>query len=200
MSLELLNVLATMLTTVIIGATAIAAIVQLRHLRAGNQITGQLALRQVLLDEEFWKAIGRVRLEIPALLREPAFVKFVRAYHVGEAPDDDERFDGPYTAALTVGRNLENVGNMIRNGLTDRRIFLEQYVTLVLMAWEAVEPLVVIRREAMGSDALWEDFEYLTVLARKWAAQSKSTYPKGIERILPSVVGRGRAAEERPPS
>lgn len=58
MSLELLTTLATIATTVIIGATAIAAIVQLRHLRAGNQIAGQLALRQVLLDDDFWNSIG----------------------------------------------------------------------------------------------------------------------------------------------
>jgi len=197
-SLELLNVLATMLTTVIIGATAIAAIVQLRHLRAGNQITGQLALRQVLLDEEFWKAIGRVRFEIPTLLQQPEFVRFVREYHVGDATADDERYDPPYTAALLVGRNLENVGNMIRNGLTDKRIFLEQYANLVLRAWDAVEPLLMIRREATGSDAPWEDFEYLTVLARKWTAESKSCYPKGVERILPTVVGRRRAGDEPP--
>jgi hypothetical protein len=183
-----------MLTTVIIGATAIAAIVQLRHLRAGNQIAGQLALRQVLLDAAFWNAIGRVRFEIPALLDDPRFVRFVREYHLsGATDDDDELFDGPYTAALTVGRNLENVGNMIRNGLTDKRIFLEQYASLVVTAWDAIEPLVRLRREAAGRDTPWEDFEYLTVLSRRWLAQSKSSYPKDVERILPTF------AHPRPP-
>lgn len=194
MSLELLNVLATMLTTVIIGATAIAAIVQLRHLRAGNQIAGQLAMRQVLLDAEFWNAIGRVRFEIPALMHDPQFVTFVREYHLDSATTEgDERFDGPYMAALMVGRNLENVGNMIRNGLTDKRIFLEQYVNLVVVAWDAVEPLVRLRREATGSDTPWEDFEYLTVLARRWRSEMRSAYPKGVERILPTF------ARPRPP-
>jgi hypothetical protein len=198
-SLELLNVIATMLTTVIIGATAIAAIVQLRHLRAGNQIAGQLALRQVLLDAEFWNAIGRVRFEIPVLLDDPAFVKFVREYHLSDATtENDERFDGPYVAALMVGRNLENVGNMIRNGLTDQRIFLEQYADFVVTAWDAVEPLLRLRREATRSDTPWEDFEYLTVLARQWSA-SRSSYPKGVARILPSYA-RPRAVDGEPPA
>jgi len=190
-SLELLNTLATIATTLIIGATAIAAIVQLRHLRAGNQIAGQLALRQVLLDSAFWNAIGRTRFEIPRLLEDPEFRKFVREFHLSSAGEGDERYDDPYTAALTVGRNLENIGNMIRNGLTDRRVFLEQYANLVVMAWDAVEPLLRIRREAAQSDTPWEDFEYLTVLARRWMSESGSCYPKGVARILPSFAPSG---------
>jgi len=186
-SLELLNALATVTTTVVIAATAIAAIVQLRHLRASNQIAGQLALRQVLIDERFMDAMGRVRFEVPELLRDPEFLEFVRVYHLADATGLDERFDGPYEAALMVARNLNNIGNMVRNGLTDRRIFLEQYAALVIMAWDAIEPLIKIRRSATCSDTPWEDFEYLAVLSRKWKPESTSCYPKGMERILPSV-------------
>jgi hypothetical protein len=190
MSLELLNTLATITTTIVIAATAIAAIVQLRHLRNGNQIAAQLALRQLLLDTGFWAAVGQARHEIPKLLEDPKFRQFVREYHLSTAPtvEDDERFEGPYTAALAVGRNLENIGNMVRNGLTDPRIFLEQYATLVETAWNATEPLLKIRREAVGSDAPWEDFEYLTVLARDWNAKVRSCYPSGVRRILPPVA------------
>ncbi|HXM19123.1 MAG TPA: hypothetical protein VN934_10020 [Candidatus Tumulicola sp.] len=187
MSLELLNTLATITTTLVIAATAIAAIVQLRHLRASNQIAGQLALRQVLLDTAFWDAMGRVRFEIPTLLKDPEFRKFVREFHLSSAQASEERFDVPYADALTVGRNLENIGNMIRNGLTDKRIFLEQYANLVVMAWDGLEPLVKIRRDAVESDAPWEDFEYLTVLSRQWISEVRSAYPKGVARILPSV-------------
>jgi len=159
----------------------------LRHLRASNQIAGQLALRQVLLDTAFWDAMGRVRFEIPTLLKDPEFRKFVREFHLSSAQASEERFDVPYADALTVGRNLENIGNMIRNGLTDKRIFLEQYANLVVMAWDGLEPLVKIRRDAVESDAPWEDFEYLTVLSRQWISEVRSAYPKGVARILPSV-------------
>ncbi len=46
MSLELVNTLATCATFVVIAATAIAAIVQLRQLRASNQIIAFNELRQ----------------------------------------------------------------------------------------------------------------------------------------------------------
>jgi hypothetical protein len=185
MSLELLNTLASITTTVVISATAIAAVIQLRHMRAGNQIAGQLALRQVLLDDAFIESMGHVRFEIRELLKDPLFLAYVRQFHLSSASDGDERYDRPYMAALRVGRNLENIGNMIRNGLTDRRIFLEQYANLVVMAWDGTEPLLRIRREATGNDATWEDFEYLTVLARRWISEVRSCYPKGVERILP---------------
>jgi len=55
--------------------------------------------------------------------------------------DDNERYDSLYEELLVVGRNLENIGNTIRNGLTDERIFLEQYANLVIVAWDATEPL-----------------------------------------------------------
>ena len=185
MSLELLNTLATITTTVVISATAIAAVIQLRHMRASNQIAGQLALRQVLLDDEFIASMGHIRFEIRDLLKDPQFLEFVRQFHLSSASDGDERYDRLYSAALRVGRNLENIGNMIRNGLTDRRIFLEQYAILVVMAWDGTEPLLKVRREAAGNDAIWEDFEYLTVLSRRWISEVRSCYPKGVERILP---------------
>ena len=190
MSLEQWSTLATITTTLIIGATAIAAIVQLRHLRAGNQIAGQLALRQVLLGDDFMTAMGRTRSEIPALLKEPEFCEFVRTFHLPSASEGPARYETAYAAALTVGRNLENVGNMIRNGLTDKRIFIEQYANLVEMAWESTEPLLRMRREATGRDTAWEDFEYLTVLAREWTSQVRTCYPKDVARILPPSAPR----------
>ena len=194
MSLELLDTIATLTTTLIIAATAVAAIVQLRHLRAGNQIAAQLALRQVLLDTTFWNAIGRLRYEIPPLLRDPQFERYVREFHESDIEaTGSERFDGPYEAALVVGRNLENIGNMVRNGMIDPRIFLEQYANLVVMAWNCCEPLVRIRREAVGNDAPWEDFEFLTVLARRFVQERPTVFPSGMKRILPPTAPKADA-------
>jgi len=184
MTLELINTLASVATTIIVAAAAVAALVQLRHLRGANQISGQLALRQVLLDRDFLEAVGRARQEVPKLMKEPAFRKYVADYHLGMA-EDHERYDSLYEEILLVGRNLENIGNMVRNGLTDGRIFIEQWSPLVITAWDAIEPLLRIRRVAEQGDSMWEDFEYLTVLARRWNAEKRSAYPASVERILP---------------
>ena len=196
MTLELINTIASVATTVIVAAAAVAALVQLRHLRGANQISGQLALRQVLLDRDFLEAVGRARQEVPKLMKEPAFRKYVADYHLGLA-DDNERYDSLYEEILLVGRNLENIGNMVRNGLTDGRIFIEQWSPLVITAWDAIEPLLRIRRVAEQADYAWEDFEYLTVLARHWIAENRSAYPAGVERILPPYAELERDRSSR---
>ena len=74
---------------------------------------------------------------------------------------------------------------MVRNGLTDGGIFIEQWSPLVITAWDAIEPLLRIRRVAEQADYGWEDFEYLTVLARRWVADTRTVYPRNVPRILP---------------
>jgi hypothetical protein len=48
MSFELVNTLATFGTFVVIAATAIAAVVQLRHARSSNQIAALNELRETM--------------------------------------------------------------------------------------------------------------------------------------------------------
>jgi len=44
MSLELINAVAGLATVTIVAVTAVAALIQLRHLRAGNQISALLSV------------------------------------------------------------------------------------------------------------------------------------------------------------
>ena len=51
MSVELLSTLASVGTFIVIGATAIAAIIQLRHMRGSNQIIALTECRETLESE-----------------------------------------------------------------------------------------------------------------------------------------------------
>ena len=57
MSRELVNTFATLGTFVVIAATAIAAIVQLRHMRGSNQIVALNELREARETPEFQAAL-----------------------------------------------------------------------------------------------------------------------------------------------
>jgi hypothetical protein len=188
MPLDLLNTVASLATTLIVAATAIAALVQLRHLRAGNQIEGQLAMVNLFQGAEFENAMQRARRDIPRLLTDDNFRRFVARARTEYPADTPAEFVEVWTAASFVGSHLENIGNMVRNGLTDRRIFLEQWTPLVTSAWTLLEPLTILRREASRSDTPWEDFEYLTVLSRDAMARYSTFYPKDTPRILPSFT------------
>ena len=67
MSLELLNTLASIGTFVVIGATAIAAVVQLRHMRANNQLEGLLDVLARVEDESFNKWLTDTQRELSAI-------------------------------------------------------------------------------------------------------------------------------------
>jgi hypothetical protein len=73
MSLELVNTLATFGTFVVIAATAIAAIVQLRHARSSNQIEALAELREEMENEEMQSAHRFIRHELAERLKDPIF-------------------------------------------------------------------------------------------------------------------------------
>ena len=68
MSLEMLNAFASLLTVCIIAATAIAAMGQLRHLRAGNQINAMLAIGEELSSRQLLDAKLVIRRKLAALV------------------------------------------------------------------------------------------------------------------------------------
>ena len=73
MSLELVNTLATFGTFFVIAATAIAAIVQLRHARSSNQIAALNELRETMETPEFQAARHFLVTELPVKVQDPAF-------------------------------------------------------------------------------------------------------------------------------
>src|SRR6202043_93829 len=73
MSLELVNTAAAVGTFLVITTTAIAAVIQLRHLRASNQLQGLLTALARMEDDDFntWFTVTQERL--PVLLNDPTF-------------------------------------------------------------------------------------------------------------------------------
>jgi len=182
MSLELLNTFATLATCVIVAATAIAALIQLRHLRASNQIQGQLAINALIQSQQFRQA--QMTLQgLADMLTDPTFAWAFRAPMSESTPP---KVIEMRSAAHLVGSNLENIGNMVRNGLTDGRLFIEQFGNVVANAWDLLEPYARIRRKDEKTDAVWEDFEYLTILSREWLQTDGGVFPKSRRRLLPS--------------
>jgi len=81
MSLELLNTLATLATCLVVATTAIAALIQLRHLRASNQIHGQLAINALIQSEEFRRAQMAIQ-DLPDMISDPKLAWAFRARRI----------------------------------------------------------------------------------------------------------------------
>jgi hypothetical protein len=114
MSLELVNTLATFGTFVVIAATAIAAIVQLRHARSSNHIAALNELRETQEAPEFQAAQHFVNTGLPAKLQDPAFRYQIV---VPSARTDETR---PLISSVhAIGNYYEGMGVLVKTGLVD---------------------------------------------------------------------------------
>ena len=178
MSFELVNTLATLGTFVVIAATAIAAIVQLRHMRGSNQITALNELRETMESLEFTAASQFVRAELSSKLRDPAF-----RYQISNRSARTDEYRALIGKMSLLGNFYEAMGLLVKTGLVERPLVMEMWSKNVLNDWERLAPYVASRRRVTG-DGLYENFEYLVVPAQDWvAAHPKGTYPVGVPRL-----------------
>jgi hypothetical protein len=177
MSLELVNTFATLGTFLVIAATAIAAIVQLRHMRGSNQITALNELRETRETPSFIAANQFVQGQLSAKLQDPAF-RYQLA--VTEARTDDFRQFISMIGA--IGNYYEAMGVLVKAGLVDRGLVMQIWSDNARLAWERLSPVTAIVRRSVG-DVLWENFEYLSVLSQDWmAVHPKGAYPANVRR------------------
>ena len=178
MSVELVNTIATLGTFVVIAATAIAAIVQLRHMRGSNQITALNELRETMETPDFQAASHFVASELPAKLRDPAF----RYQVLHRLARTDE--NGPLITRInSPGNFYESTGLLVKTGLVEQKLVMEMWSSNVMLDWEHLAPVAAMARRSAG-DALWENFEYLAALAQDWlSVHPKGTYLAGVRRF-----------------
>ncbi len=173
MSLELVNTFVTLGTFLVIAATAIAALVQLRHMRGSNQITVLNELRETKETLEFEEA-RQFTGKLPELMCDPAF----RYQLANRSVRTDERA----SKIGRLGNYYEAMGILVKTGLVEKDLVLDFWSGGVLADWERLAPVAAVMRRQ--DDAVWENFEYLTVLAQDWdAAHPKGTYPAGVRRL-----------------
>jgi Domain of unknown function (DUF4760) len=178
MSLELVNTLATFGTFVVIAATAIAALVQLRHARSSNQIAALTELRETMESVDFQAAEQSVATELSTKLQDPAF-----RYQYAERSARTDENRPLIRSIVTIANFYENMGTFVKTGLVDKDLVFDIFSYQAAETWERLAPIVAIGRRRVG-DALWENFEYLTVLSQDWmAAHPKGNYPTEVRRV-----------------
>ncbi|MBV8163772.1 MAG: hypothetical protein JOZ91_05850 [Candidatus Eremiobacteraeota bacterium] len=193
MSPELLTALASVGTFVVIAASAIAALVQLRHLRRSNQLSGLLSVLELFQQTHFHELINFVRSELPQRMEDPAFRAGLE--HV---PVDRRKHP-----ELHVADMYEEIGSYVRCGLIDEDQFLLGHWLNVLLYWSLLHPCMVLVRS--HSPNTFENFEYLAARALAWRNKHPSgNYPRELPRVDGSIaykalVGKDRAPLKVPP-
>jgi hypothetical protein len=175
-------------TFAVIAATAIAALIQLRHLRASNQLNGLLTILRMWHDPKIQQWFDYVRDDLPEKMKDPQF----RADLAGD------RIDRRVHPELMVCDFWEQIGSYVKYGLLDEGSFLDVSCGTVNTFWEMLWPVTSIRRTRLGP-SLYENFEYIAVRGRQWMAKHPfGSYPKALPRIadLDPQFGRLKTLEQ----
>lgn len=174
MSAEWLTAIATAGTFVVIAASAVAALIQLQHIRGSNQIAAMTEFRETMEGEEFQRAQRFVSFELPQLLKDPA--EQIKATTL---PFSDE-----YAAVATVANMFEALGSFVRNGVIDANVACNVVALIAVRNWDALLPVITYVRRKVHSKALWENFEYLALLSKRYIQTHPSgDYPRGVPRL-----------------
>jgi hypothetical protein len=174
MSPEWVTAVATVFTALVIAASAVAALMQIRHMRKGNEIDIIDKWTEAIESPQFEQARWFVTNELPQILADP---ERVRTLSWNPLP--------PELAQIRVICNhFEAVGAFVKLGSVDRRIACELWAYVVLDCWRAIAPLTALVRRRIGRDAVWENFEYLAVLAEEHLkTHPEGTYPRSASRM-----------------
>jgi hypothetical protein len=177
MSLELISAVASVGTFIVIGASAVAALIQLRHLQSSNQLHAMLAINDKWSGAEMRKIAQYVRYELPTKIASPEYA----ASLLKNSRDPDKHPE------ILLGDLWEQIGTMVKYGFVQEAPFLDLACSQVSANWEVLAPAIgILRHRNPGVEdlAAWENFEFLALRARAWErAHPHGNYPKATQRL-----------------
>ena len=150
--------IATVITAVIIGGTAVAAFLQLRHGRNANDIVVYLRLIDFMDSAEIVTARLSLRSVSELVASDPAFRETLR---------DPGSFPDAFAKAGQMLRYLEHVSVLVTKGGVAESLVLAEYADTFVDIWELLRPSIELRREALGP-YVGRAFEHLAMRAKKY--------------------------------
>lgn len=171
--IELINAAASVATLVVLTAAAPAALIQLRHMRAGNQLQAFIDIYARANSADMMKVFDFVLMELSEVLKtDPDYVERVvrRQLPSSESP-------------LRVAFWFDEVGIALREQLIPTEVVFQVGASAfaTVAAWKAMQPLIEALRQR--SRASFLRFEYAAVRAQQWIdAHPEGDYPKGAPR------------------
>ena len=173
MNLEVWNTAAAVGTFIVIAASAIAALVQLRHLRTSNQLSGLISVFDMLQDPGVRELVNFVRHELADRMKDDDF----RAGLL-KIPIDRRTHPEFYLCDM-----YNHIGSFVRSGLIDERTYLQTDWFNVNLYWDLLSESIAIART--NRPHIFENFEYLASRAKAWVADHPhGDYPSAEPRLL----------------
>ncbi len=189
MNAEAVTAWAAVGTLVVIGASAVAALIQLQHMRAGNQLEALLSLERDFRAPEMQAALRFLqehlceRMEDPRYRAELATIGFI---------------DSTQHPELIVCNWFNEIGVLLKHRLVTEDTFMDLFARLIVFCWRNAAPAIAVMRRTRG-DFQYHDFEYLSTRAQEWLSRNPhGTFPGRMVRVALedkwSEADRGLAA------
>jgi hypothetical protein len=169
----LLGSLSEAATFVVILLSVVAALIQLRHIRAGNQLQALLSLEHDFRAPELQAALTYVQEHLPQRLEDPAYRRELQT--IG--------FVDPAVHPEMIACNwLNEMGTLVKHSLVSEDTFMDLFGRLIVHCWRQVSPAIAIMRRTRGQ-AQYHDFEYLAMRAAVWLKRNpQGKFPQAFSR------------------
>ncbi|HXO16705.1 MAG TPA: hypothetical protein VN909_00910, partial [Candidatus Dormibacteraeota bacterium] len=153
-------------TLVVILGSVVAALIQLRHIRAGNQLQALLSLERDFRAPELQAALSYVQDQLAQRLDDRAYRRELESIGF---------IDPALHPEMTACNWLNEMGTLVKRGLVSEDTFMDLFARLIVHCWRQVSPAIAIMRRTRGA-AQYHDFEYLAARAAAWLRQN----PEGM--------------------
>lgn len=170
---EWLTAIGTLGSFIVIGGSAVAALVQLRHMRSSNQLEALLSLERDFRTAEMQGALHYVQTHLENKLAEQRYRNELA-----------ERgfIDANLHPEVTVCNWFNEMGTLVKNGLVSEQTFMDLFAKLISYYWRILSPAIAVMRRNRG-EAQYHDFEFLAIRAEQWLTQHPDgSFPKGVRR------------------
>ncbi len=173
MSLEVWSTIASVGTFVVIAATAITALIQLRQIRRANQLAGLQSTLAMLQDMSIRELVNYVRQDLMERMKDAGF----RA-SLSRVPIDRREHPELYLCDM-----YNHIGSFVRNGLIDENIYLQTEWYNVNLYWGLLRDVIAqVRRDR---PFVFENFEWLAARSERWIAEHpRGDYPPDQPRMI----------------
>jgi hypothetical protein len=171
MNAQLIGAWAEVITAVVIAGSVVAGLVQLRHMRAGNELEGLLRLERDFRDPQLQSALIYIQQRLPQRLEDPSYRRELET--IGY-------IDPAVHPEMVVCNWLNKVGTLVKHGLVSEEPFMDIFARLITYCWKEIAPAVAIMRRTRG-EAQYHDLEFLATRAAAFLERNPhGTWPRSF--------------------
>jgi hypothetical protein len=84
----------------------------------------------------------------------------------------------------TVANHFESIGAFVRRGIIEADVACDLWAYVVIRCWTESVPVLTFVRHQTGREALWENYEYMASVSKRWIdSHPDGSYPKQEPRM-----------------